>query len=200
MVAHKQTWCWRNSWELYTDLLAKREMLGLAWAFKTSKKVHPTLPPTRPHLLILSNSATLWWPSICIYEPMGDILTQATTNTYLTHDYLWERHITTVVGNTKRMWKTTTRNRCQEPGWQNSKWISTTKDTSSSTSAPLSAGTMILLPPSLWFFLPWYGTTPHMTDRLMMPMIDPPPPGMMPKGLAPEIGPTTCPWYPDLQL
>ena len=138
MVAHKKKWCWRNSWELYTDLLAKREMLGLAWAFKTSKKVHPTLPPTRPHLPILSNSATLWWPSICIYEPMGDILTQATTNTYLTHDYLWERHITTVVGNTKRMWKTTTRNRCQEPGWQNSKWISTTKDTSSSTSAPLS--------------------------------------------------------------
>lgn len=47
-----------------------------------------------------------------------------------------------------------------------------------------------------------YGTTPHMADPPpMMPTIDPPPlPGMMPKRLAPGIEPTTCPWYPDLQL
>ena len=43
---------------LHPDLRQVAESLSLAWAFETSKPTPgDTLPPTRPHLLILSNSA-----------------------------------------------------------------------------------------------------------------------------------------------
>ena len=52
----------RNKRLLHLDAQAagrQRETLGLAWAFETSKPtLSDTLPPARPHLLILSNSAT----------------------------------------------------------------------------------------------------------------------------------------------
>jgi hypothetical protein len=44
---------------LHPEPPAQRETLDLAWASETSKPtLSDTLPPTRPHLLILSNSAT----------------------------------------------------------------------------------------------------------------------------------------------
>ena len=45
----------------------KRKTLGLAWVFETCKP-GDSLPPSRPHLLILSNSVTAWWPSIETYD------------------------------------------------------------------------------------------------------------------------------------
>jgi hypothetical protein len=39
----------------------KRETPGLGWVFQISKPTpSDILPPTRPHLLVLSNSATPW--------------------------------------------------------------------------------------------------------------------------------------------
>jgi hypothetical protein len=90
MTAYRQTWCWRRSWELYiwiTLQAAGREPLGLAWFFETSNLTpNNTLPPTKPHLLILSNSVTPWCASVQIYELMGEggIPIQTTTFHYLT--------------------------------------------------------------------------------------------------------------------
>jgi hypothetical protein len=46
MEAHRQTWCWRSSWEFYIWICRQQEQqrdTGLVWAFETSK---PTLPVT----------------------------------------------------------------------------------------------------------------------------------------------------------
>lgn len=56
----------------------KREILNSDWTFWSTKS-SDTLP-TRPHLLILSNSATLWWLSSQTFELMADILNEATTS------------------------------------------------------------------------------------------------------------------------
>jgi hypothetical protein len=72
MVAHRQTWCWRRSWEFYVQnhRKTKRERLW-AWngLFETSKSTpSDILPPAKTDLLILSNCHSL---VIQMYEPMG---------------------------------------------------------------------------------------------------------------------------------
>ena len=53
--AHRQTWCWRGSWEFYIWISRQQEeseTLGLAWTSVPSESTpSDTLPPTQPHLL-----------------------------------------------------------------------------------------------------------------------------------------------------
>ena len=67
MVECRQPWWWRRSWELYIWIGRQQEdrvMLGLAWAFQTSKKltssdkISPN--PTRTHLLIVQLPMNPW--------------------------------------------------------------------------------------------------------------------------------------------
>lgn len=83
MVAFRHTWCWRSSWELYIWIHRQQEERERHWGFRNPIShlqlhfFHKTTPtPTRPRLLILSNSATPWRLSIQIYEPMWVILIQ----------------------------------------------------------------------------------------------------------------------------
>jgi hypothetical protein len=82
-ATHRQTWCWRTSWEFYIPICRKQEKRmapSLAWAFETSKCTpSDTLPPTRPYLLVPSNKATPWWPGIQIRKTIVAILIQTTT-------------------------------------------------------------------------------------------------------------------------
>jgi hypothetical protein len=67
MTPLRQTQCWRSA-ESYILIRWLKEILVLVRTFETSKPIpKDTLTPTRPHLLILSNSATSWRPSIQLY-------------------------------------------------------------------------------------------------------------------------------------
>ena len=61
MAECRQIWCCRGSWEFYIQICRQqeeRETLGLAWVFEILKlTLSDALLPTRPHLLVLSNSA-----------------------------------------------------------------------------------------------------------------------------------------------
>lgn len=70
----------------------KRKTLGLSWAFETSKLTYSNRLPTRPHLLILPNSATSWRLSIQTYEPgwrWGSILIQSTALSHIGNKLRW---------------------------------------------------------------------------------------------------------------
>ena len=69
-MADSMAACRQSRWVLQ-DLQAARKESHWAWLV-VLKILEPIpsdiLPPTRTHLLILSNSATPWWPCIQIYE------------------------------------------------------------------------------------------------------------------------------------
>lgn len=64
MVAERQIWCWKGGWDFHLwsgRQQIQSEPLRLAWASETSKLTpSDSFPPTRPHVLILSNNVTLW--------------------------------------------------------------------------------------------------------------------------------------------
>ena len=56
----------------------------LVWAFETPKPTsNDTPPPARPHLLILPKQFHHREPNIPIYQPIGTILIQSTTNLFI---------------------------------------------------------------------------------------------------------------------
>ena len=66
MVACRHTWYWRNR-EFYIHISMQQEKRVSHWAwFELLKPQSPlfrdTLPPTRPHLLIVPLSRDLWGP------------------------------------------------------------------------------------------------------------------------------------------
>jgi hypothetical protein len=65
--------------------IRKRETMGLEWTFWNLKVLFK-----RPDLLILPNSATPWWLSIQIYEPIRAILIQATIYVLSMSSQEWE--------------------------------------------------------------------------------------------------------------
>ena len=92
MAACRQIWCWKINLEFYIWIHVKRERqrqrqrdtMCMNGSFETQSD---RLSSTRPHLLILTNSSTPWWPSIQIYESLRIILIQNTTGINIKQGY-----------------------------------------------------------------------------------------------------------------
>ena len=70
LVAHRQTWCWRGSWEFYIWIQRQQQKRANHWSWLELLKPqnpHPndTLPPTSPHLT--SNNVTPYGSIVVIF-------------------------------------------------------------------------------------------------------------------------------------